>query len=63
MPFVMKVFDPFTTYVSPFFTAVVFVPAMSLPAFGSVMAMAVMYSPVTIFGSQRAFWSSFASDR
>ena len=53
MPLVMKVFDPFSTYSSPSSTAVVAMPARSLPVPGSVIAMAVMSSPDAMPGSHR----------
>ena len=47
MPFVMNVFDPFTTKWSPSRIAVVEMAPKSLPACGSVMAIAVTISPET----------------
>ena len=62
-PLVMNVLDPLTAYSSPSRTAVVRMAARSDPAPGSVMAMAVISSPLQIPGSQRAFWSSSAPAR
>ena len=36
MPLVMKHFEPLMTYLSPFLTALVFIPDTSEPASGSV---------------------------
>ena len=58
MPFVMNVLEPLTTYRSPSRIAVVDIDARSLPMPGSVMAMAVMSSPLAMPGSQRACCSS-----
>ena len=46
MPLVMNVFDPLSTQPSPSLRAVVWMPCRSLPAPGSVMAMAVISSPL-----------------
>ena len=54
----MKVFEPFSTQSSPSRTALVFRAARSEPPEGSVMAIAVISSPVQNLGSQRCFWSS-----
>ena len=48
MPFVMKVFEPLSTYSSPSRMAVVAIDARSEPVPGSVMATAVMSSPLAI---------------
>ncbi len=60
MPFVMNVFAPLTIQSSPSRTARVWMPARSDPVPGSVIATAVIVSPATIPGSQRAFCSSLA---
>ena len=57
-PLVMKVLEPLMTYSLPSSRAVVLMPCRSLPAPGSVMAIALTYSQVASFGSQRRFWSS-----
>src|SRR5690554_409299 len=54
-PLVMKVLEPFRMYSSPSFTALVRMACRSLPAPGSVMAMAPTASPETIFGSHCCF--------
>ena len=46
MPLVMNVFEPFSTQPSPSLRAVVWMPCRSLPAPGSVIAMAVISSPL-----------------
>jgi hypothetical protein len=61
MPLVMNVFDPLSTHSSPSRRAVVVRPCRSEPAPGSVMAIAVMISPLTRPGSQRRFCSSVVS--
>ena len=58
IPFVMKVFDPLTTYESPSRIAVADMLARSDPIPGSVIAIAVTKSPDAIPGSHRAFCSS-----
>src|SRR6185437_13003884 len=58
MPFVMKVLAPLRTQWSPSRTAVVRTPCRSLPAPGSVIAIAPMHSPDAMPGSQRASCSS-----
>ena len=63
MPLVMNVLAPLTTYVSPWRTARVFTPPRSLPAFGSLIPIAPISSPVTIPGSHRSFCSSEARPR
>ena len=57
-PLVMNILVPLMTKPSPSRCAVVLMAATSEPASGSVTAMAVSTSPVTIPGSQRAFCSS-----
>ena len=63
MPLVMKVFDPLSTHPSPSRRAVVRMPCRSLPAPGSVIAIAVISSPRQKPGSQRCFCSSVARSR
>ena len=63
MPLVMNVFDPLSTQPSPSLRAVVRMPCRSLPAPGSVIAMAVISSPLQKPGSQRCFCSSVARSR
>ena len=58
MPLVMNVLDPLSTQSEPSRRAVVRSPCRSEPAPGSLMAMAVIISPVTNGGSQRCFCSS-----
>ena len=58
MPLVMNVLEPLMTYSSPSLTAVVLMPCRSEPVPGSVIAIAVIISPVQNFGNQRAFCSS-----
>ena len=62
IPLVMNVFVPLSTYESPSRTAVVRTALRSLPAPGSVIAIAVTRSPEHSPGSQRCFCSSEASD-
>ena len=62
MPLVMNVFEPLMTYSSPSSTARVLMPCRSEPVPGSVMAMAVIISPLQNLGNQRAFCSSEAYD-
>ena len=50
-PFVMKVFEPFSTQSSPSRTAFVRMPCRSLPASGSVMPIAPIEVPAAIGGS------------
>ena len=57
-PLVMKVFEPFKIQSSPSRTALVFNAARSEPPEGSVIASAVISSPVQNPGSQRCFCSS-----
>ena len=63
MPLVMNVFEPLSTHPSPSLRAVVWMPCRSLPAPGSVIAMAVISSPLQKPGSQRCFCSSVARSR
>ncbi len=63
MPLLMNVFDPPRTQPSPFLRAVVEMPCRSLPAPGSIIAIAVMSSPLQKPGSQRCFCSSVARSR
>ena len=63
MPLVMNVFEPLSTQSSPSLRAVVWMPCRSLPAPGSVIAMAVISSPLQKPGSQRCFCSSVARSR
>jgi len=58
MPLVMKVFEPLTSQSEPSRRAVVRSPCRSEPAPGSLIAIAVIISPLTKAGSQRAFCSS-----
>ena len=58
MPLVMNVLAPLSTQASPSRTAAVRMPCRSLPAAGSVIAIAPIHSPVAMGGSQRAFCSS-----
>ncbi len=58
LPLVMKVLDPSITHASPSRTAVVRRAARSLPPPGSVIAIAVVSSPLAKPGSQRTFCSS-----
>ena len=58
MPLVMNVLAPDSTQASPSLTAAVRMPCRSLPAAGSVIAIAPINSPVAMGGSQRAFCSS-----
>ena len=60
MPLVMNVLAPLMTYSSPSRLAVVWMPWRSEPVPGSVMAIAVIISPVQNFGYQRFFCSSVA---
>ncbi len=60
MPLEMKVFEPLRSQWSPLSSAEVRMPWRSEPAPGSVMAMAVMVSPLQKPGSQRRFCSSVA---
>jgi hypothetical protein len=55
----MNVLEPLTIQSSPSRTADVRMPARSLPAPGSVIATAMMVSPLVMPGSQRCFCSSF----
>ena len=57
MPLVMNVLAPLSTQASPSLTATVRMPCRSLPAPGSVIAIAPMHSPVAMGGSHRAFCS------
>ena len=57
-PLVMKVFWPLTTSSLPLRSAVVRIACRSLPVPGSVMAMAVITSPLAMRGSQVRFCSS-----
>ena len=57
-PLVMKVFCPLTTSSLPWRSAVVRIACRSLPVPGSVMAMAVITSPLAIRGSHVRFCSS-----
>ena len=57
----MNVFEPDSTQSSPSRRAVVRRPCRSDPAPGSVIAMAVMSSPLVNGGSQRSFCSSVVS--
>lgn len=61
MPLEMNVLEPFSSQWSPLSSAVVRMPWRSEPAPGSVIAMAVMISPLQKPGSQRRFCSSVAS--
>jgi hypothetical protein len=63
MPLVMNVLDPLSTQPSASRRAVVRIPCRSLPADGSVIAMAVISSPEQNRGSQRCFCSSVARSR
>ena len=56
----MNVLEPLTIQ-SPSRTAEVRIPARSLPAPGSVIAIATIVSPLAMPGSQRFFCSSLAS--
>ena len=56
----MNVFEPESTQSSPSRRAVVRSPCRSEPAPGSVIAMAVIISPLVNAGSQRSFCSSVA---
>ena len=58
MPLVMNVLDPLSTHPSPSLRAVVWMPCRSLPAPGSVIAIAVISSPLAKPGSHRRFCSS-----
>ena len=58
MPEEMNVLEPLTIQSSPSRTAEVRMPARSLPAPGSVIAMAMISSPLAMPGSQRCFCSS-----
>ncbi len=58
MPLVMKVLEPLRTQSLPSRRAVVLSPCRSEPAPGSLIAIAVIISPVTNGGSQRCFCSS-----
>ena len=57
-PCVMKLFDPLMTQQSPCLTAVVRMPAASLPALASVSAHAPRTSPVTSLGRYVRFCAS-----
>ena len=54
----MKVFCPLTTSSLPWRSAVVRIACRSLPVPGSVMAIAVITSPLAMRGSQARFCSS-----
>jgi hypothetical protein len=54
-PLVIKVLEPLRIYSSPSFTALVRIPAESLPAHGSVIAIAATISPLAILGSDCSF--------
>jgi hypothetical protein len=58
IPFVMNVFVPFTTYSSPSRSAEAAIAARSDPVSGSVIAIAVISSPLAMPGSQRSRCSS-----
>jgi hypothetical protein len=60
MPLVMNVFAPLSTHPSPSLTARVLMPCRSLPVPGSLIAIAVISSPLQKPGSQRCFCSSVA---
>lgn len=62
MPLEMNVLEPLRTQWSPRSSALVRMPWRSEPAPGSVIAMAVMVSPVQKPGSQRRFCSSVARE-
>ena len=57
-PLVMKVLAPSITYSSPSSTALVRTACKSLPAPGSLIAIAATSSPAAIFGNQRSFCAS-----
>jgi hypothetical protein len=57
-PLVMKVLAPSMMYSSPSRRALVRTACRSLPAPGSLIAIAATSSPVAIFGSQRSFCAS-----
>ncbi len=61
IPLVMNVLEPDSTQPSPSRRAVVVMPCRSDPVPGSVIAIAVIISPLTNPGSQRAFCSSVVS--
>ena len=61
MPDEMNVLEPLRIQSSPSRTAEVRMPARSLPAPGSVIAIATMVSPLMIPGSHRFFCSSLAN--
>ena len=58
VPFVMNVFDPFSTHPPSRFTAVVRMPPASEPEPGSVNPHAPSHSPLASFGIQRFFCAS-----
>ena len=58
MPFEMNIFEPLSTYSSPSRFAVVAIPATSDPVPGSVIARAVIVSPLAHSGSHFFFCSS-----
>ena len=60
MPLEMKTLVPLSTNSSPSGIAVVEIAARSLPAPGSVIAIAPIASPATMGASQRSFCSSVA---
>ena len=57
----MKVLEPLMTYSSPWRMAVVRIAFRSLPAPGSLIAIARMVSPLAHDGSQRCFCASVPS--
>ena len=61
MPDEMNVLAPLTIQSSPSRTADVRIPARSLPAPGSVIAIATIVSPLAMPASQRRFCSSVHS--
>ncbi|MNG26988.1 hypothetical protein D3C84_1120470 [compost metagenome] len=60
-PLLMKVLEPLTMYLSPFFTARVRTACRSEPVPGSVIASEQMTSPLAIFGSHLLFCSGVPS--
>ena len=61
MPLVMKVLAPFSIQSSPSGRAVLVMPCRSLPADGSVIAIAPISSPAHSPGSHRRCWDSVPS--
>ena len=62
MPFEMNVLAPLMMYSSPSRLAVVAMPARSEPVPGSVIAIAVIVSPVAHLGSHSAFCSGLPKE-